>query len=342
MIDLSICIPTYNRVYHLNNCLNAIKIAKINSNISLEVCISDNNSVEDIISVVNKYKENLKIIYNRNEQNIGMGKNILKSVSLASGKFCWIIGNDDIILPNTFHKLFRIISQNPDVDFFYANSYQIDLKDLKNYNHPLNTKEFNFLRYKKFSNYNKSLKLKFFDLIDPKKSYEFLLSIFLCIFNRNIWNNNLHVIDEKKISDVRFYSNFYNTAPHVKIWSAGFCKKLAYFISDPLTANIHGPRSDDWGHLYPYVEGVIIPQVLDTYRKSGLPFFQYILCKNYALRRLIPAFFNMIRNKNNSNIQYVNFKKDFFFNLFYPMVYLSLIVILIRRFKYLFKNLIRS
>ena len=43
MIDLSICIPTYNRVFYLNNCLNSIKLAKKN-NLKIEVCISDNFS----------------------------------------------------------------------------------------------------------------------------------------------------------------------------------------------------------------------------------------------------------------------------------------------------------
>ena len=43
---LSICIPNYNRANCLENCLNSIKIAKKNTKIKFEVCISDNNSEE--------------------------------------------------------------------------------------------------------------------------------------------------------------------------------------------------------------------------------------------------------------------------------------------------------
>ena len=54
MIDLSICIPTFNRAYYLDNCLNSIKIAKKETDLSIEVCISDNCSTEKIEPILNK------------------------------------------------------------------------------------------------------------------------------------------------------------------------------------------------------------------------------------------------------------------------------------------------
>ena len=47
MKDLSICIPTYNRSYYLDNLLS-IKLAKKETNLSLEICISDNCSTKEI------------------------------------------------------------------------------------------------------------------------------------------------------------------------------------------------------------------------------------------------------------------------------------------------------
>ena len=44
MVDLSICIPTYNRSYYLDNCLNSIKLAIEETDLNVEVCISDNFS----------------------------------------------------------------------------------------------------------------------------------------------------------------------------------------------------------------------------------------------------------------------------------------------------------
>ena len=53
-MDLSICIPTYNRPNQLPNCLNSIYLAKKNCNFKFEVCISDNASDYNVIEVVNR------------------------------------------------------------------------------------------------------------------------------------------------------------------------------------------------------------------------------------------------------------------------------------------------
>ena len=329
MIDLSICIPTYNRTHYLESCLNSIKIANENSDLSVEVCVSDNNSEEKVIPIIDKYKDKFNLVFNQNQKNIGLGKNILKSVSLASGEFAWILGNDDIVLPNSFSEIHSLIKKNDDVDFYYINSFHADESIINQ--HPLDAEKINLLSLKKFSNYKKSEKINFFQLIDPRKSFEFMLSMYLCIFRRKYWTQNLNIIDVEKISDPELYSNFDNTAPHIKIWSRAFKEKLAFFMNKPLTVNIHGPRNKDWGHLYPFVESVRIPQVLDCYRKDGLPFFRYIICKNYALRRFFPSYFNMFKNPKTSGLKFVNIYNDIVKNLIYPSIYILGIFFLIRR-----------
>ena len=68
MIDLSICIPTYNRVLHLNNCLNSIKLANKN-NLKIEVCVSDNCSEENTEEILSKYKNDLNLRINKNKKS---------------------------------------------------------------------------------------------------------------------------------------------------------------------------------------------------------------------------------------------------------------------------------
>ena len=98
MSKLSICIPTYNRSKYLLNCLNSIFIAKRTSDLEFEVCISDNHSDEKIIPIINKFKKKFKINFQKNNKNLGMAKNIIKSVSMAKGQYVWIMGNDDLVL----------------------------------------------------------------------------------------------------------------------------------------------------------------------------------------------------------------------------------------------------
>ena len=93
---LSICIPTYNRAYRLNDLL-ALLVYEIKPlNGSVEVVVCDNCSTDDTRQVASQYKEIRLVKYFRNSQNIGIASNIMHVPSLSTGKYCWIIGDDDL------------------------------------------------------------------------------------------------------------------------------------------------------------------------------------------------------------------------------------------------------
>jgi glycosyltransferase involved in cell wall biosynthesis len=211
MTKLSICIPNFNRIFFLDNCLNSIKKSSENSSLKFEVCISDNNSIDKVEEVISKYKKFYNIKFSKNSRNLGLGVNILKSVSLASGEYVWIIGNDDLLLENTLFKLNELFELHKDVDFFYINSFHMDSTLLHKYKFPFDTNNIKKLNLKKFSKSRTSKKLNFFELINTSLSFDFLLGMFLCIFKKKNWDQNLFIIDEKKISDLNVYSTFDNT-----------------------------------------------------------------------------------------------------------------------------------
>ena len=124
---LSICIPTYERTACLNNCLNSIYIAKKNFNFNFEVCVSDNCSSEDVGSIIKYYRKKINIKYKRQKKNLGLAKNILSAVSMAKGKYSWIIGNDELLLPYTFFKLDKYLNKK-NIDFLlpHRSSSMID------------------------------------------------------------------------------------------------------------------------------------------------------------------------------------------------------------------------
>ena len=84
---LSICIPTYNRPKQLPNCLHSIYLAKKNSNLNFEVCVSDNGSNYDVTKVVKTYENKLSIRLNKNKVNLGYQLNLLKVISIAKGEY---------------------------------------------------------------------------------------------------------------------------------------------------------------------------------------------------------------------------------------------------------------
>jgi glycosyltransferase involved in cell wall biosynthesis len=327
---LSICIPTFERIELLKNCLNSIYIAKKAINFKFEVCISDNHSSQNIRKIVNYYKKKFLIKYNRNKENLGMGKNIIKSAMMANGKYTWIIGNDDLLFPEALKKIFLILNSNKDVDFFFINSAQLKAKYTLNSKKLFNT-HFIPKNLPKFSKIDKNFKLKFLDLINPKIAFDYLLGIYLSIFRTSKFQDNINIINYKLINDKNIFSNFENTAPHVKVFAKSFCKSKAYLVSEPLTVNLSGAR--EWHKLWDFIEIIRIPEALDEYRKNGLNFFNYHYYKNYSLKNFLPALFKIFLAGKNSNFKYILFYKHIIKNMIYPNFYLSIFYFVIRKIK---------
>ena len=122
-MKLSICIPTFNRPSQLPNCLNSIYIAKKNSNLDFNVCISDNGSNYNVKQITDNFKDKLDIILNINTKNLGYQPNLLKAISLSQSEFVWAIGDDDLLMPNSLNSLnflFLIKFKKLVIDFVYS------------------------------------------------------------------------------------------------------------------------------------------------------------------------------------------------------------------------------
>lgn len=118
MKKIAICIPTYNRDSDLRSLLGEIlKFGKgyIDEGL-LEVCISDNASVDGTPQVIDGYKEHIKTLnYNRNNENLGFGLNLRKAIEMSSADYCWLMGSDDKPTDQSFKLLFDAINKAPDI-----------------------------------------------------------------------------------------------------------------------------------------------------------------------------------------------------------------------------------
>tara|TARA_B100002052_G_C15801175_1_gene561179 strand:+ start:120 stop:1121 length:1002 start_codon:yes stop_codon:yes gene_type:complete len=325
---LSICIPNFNRSRCLNNCLNSILISKENSNIKFEVCISDNCSGENIEKVVENYSKNLDIKFKKNQKNFGLGKNFLSAVSMAQGDYVWLLGNDDLILPETLKKMEKLINENKNLDFFFINSFNLSSDIVFKSSQPFDTRNLP-KNMERFSKSRQDKIINFFELIDPKISFDFLLGAYLSVFRRKKWEANIDVINKKDLEKEGTYSTFDNTCPHVKIFSKAFSKSKAYVNSEPLSVNLFGER--EWSDLYPFVEAIRIPQALDCYLKNGMSKKRYFYCKNYSLKNFLPSVIKIILLGKKGGINYIKFKSNILRNLIYPNFYLSPINFFLRK-----------
>ncbi len=92
----SICIPQYNRTSFL---LEALQSLVGQSFKNFEVCISDDCSTDGREEeLLNFLKESgLSFIYERQKVNGRYDANLRASITLARGKFCFLLGNDDCL-----------------------------------------------------------------------------------------------------------------------------------------------------------------------------------------------------------------------------------------------------
>lgn len=93
---LSICVPTYNRSAHLRECLLSIIRSVENASAHIEILISDNASTDETFAVAQEFQAmSDHVRYHRHPENIGAEPNFRAAAEMASGKYIWIIGDDD-------------------------------------------------------------------------------------------------------------------------------------------------------------------------------------------------------------------------------------------------------
>lgn len=327
---LSVCIPTYNRPLSLVNCLNSFfKQKKLNKK-DFEICISDNCSKYNIANVIRPFKKRLNIRYNKNKKNLGFAMNVLKVSLMAKGKFIWFLGDDDLIVNNSINYLTKLIKSHNDVDFFFINSYYLDKSHLDKHTKPFNIK---FLpkKMKTHSPMKKNKKTKFFQLIDHRVCFDYLLGFYVNAFRRELWCNNLNVINKKLMKTSGTWSTFDNTCFFIRIFCSAFKNSNAFICAKPLSVNLSGFR--EWSNLYPFVEIVRLPEALDYYRSEGMNFWQYAYTKNYSLRNFFNYFFKILIGGKKMGLNYINFKNHFLKNLIYPNAWFSIFYYIWRKVK---------
>lgn len=117
---VSVCIPAYNQQYLLDRLVISIKEQIYRP---IEVVIVDDNSPTPIKIDESLIDEGLQIKVTRNDQSLGPYWNMLKSISIAQGKYVYQIDHDDYLIDNTFIKsAVSIFEDNSNAQIVVANS----------------------------------------------------------------------------------------------------------------------------------------------------------------------------------------------------------------------------
>lgn len=128
---LSICIPTYNGGEGLRETLDCL-LNSIGSRNDIDIVVSDNCSESKTKQIIERYVSQGKIRAYFNKENLGFNGNLMVLLEkYAKGEYCWIIGDDDFIDPDTITLLLPLLIEKQ-FDYFSVNSKSLTRNEFEN------------------------------------------------------------------------------------------------------------------------------------------------------------------------------------------------------------------
>lgn len=112
-MELSICIPTYNRAELIQETLDSI-IPQLEEGVEVVVC--DNGSSDHTEQVVDSYRSKIPyLLFFRFPENQGVDRCFLQSIAIARGTYCWLMGSDDRLEPGGVRRILDTLKTVPDL-----------------------------------------------------------------------------------------------------------------------------------------------------------------------------------------------------------------------------------
>lgn len=119
---VSFVVPCYKLAHLLPQCVNSI-LRQTYSN--YEILIMDNCSPDDTPQVAASFNDP-RVKHIRNELNLGHVRNFNKGISLAQGKYVWLISPDDWLRsPKALAQYVDMLEQNPGVGFAFCRCIEV-------------------------------------------------------------------------------------------------------------------------------------------------------------------------------------------------------------------------
>jgi GT2 family glycosyltransferase len=109
-MDLSIIIVNYNVKHFLEQCLHSV--LKASQNITTEVFVVDNNSVDGSAQLVKEKFPQIHFI--ENKENVGFSKANNQAIKLAKGKYILLLNPDTVVEEDTFSKVINFMNNHSD------------------------------------------------------------------------------------------------------------------------------------------------------------------------------------------------------------------------------------
>ncbi len=110
-MKLSVIIVNYNVKYFLEQAL--LSVRRAGRNISLEVWVVDNNSVDDSVTMVREKFPEVKVIANEGNPGFSIANN--QAIRQAQGEYILLLNPDTVVEEDTFEKCIAFMDERPKV-----------------------------------------------------------------------------------------------------------------------------------------------------------------------------------------------------------------------------------
>ena len=128
MVKLSICIATLNRGDTIGETLDSL-VSQLTSEV--ELVVVDGASTDDTPEVVGRYRERCASLrYERLERAGGIDRDYCRAVELARGEFCWLMTDDDVLVPGAVSSVLSRLQGGVDAVLVNAEVRDTELREV--------------------------------------------------------------------------------------------------------------------------------------------------------------------------------------------------------------------
>jgi abequosyltransferase len=115
-VPISVCIPSYNRAHHLPALLDSI-FSQDAKEFEIVICEDKSPQRIQIAEIVESYKKKYPgvIRYFENVENLGYDGNIRQLVAKAEGRYCFFMGNDDIMCSGAIRHVLELDQRHKNI-----------------------------------------------------------------------------------------------------------------------------------------------------------------------------------------------------------------------------------
>ncbi len=122
---VSVVLPVFNCEKYIGAAIDSIVTQTFHD---FELVIVNDGSTDNTESIVQEFSDP-RIVYRKNEKNLGLIYTLNKGIEAARGKYIARMDSDDVSLPDRLHQQSEFLEQHPDVGIVATTIINIDEHD---------------------------------------------------------------------------------------------------------------------------------------------------------------------------------------------------------------------